>query len=134
MLHWAERKVENYMNKKKITRVCLIIIAIAGISLTVNVTAFIIYKQYKKIKSDRSVAEAYIQSGRYYAKEGRHENAVEYFKKAINLNSKSKRAYEMLGASYFKLKEYDEAMKAFRKLTELDPSNANAFYYLGVTY
>ena len=62
-------------------------------------------------------------SDQYTLKEENYDNALKYFKKALDLDSNSDIAYKGMGAAYMKSGLYDEAASAFdkgRKLKE-DP-------------
>jgi tetratricopeptide (TPR) repeat protein len=81
------------------------------------------------------VAEAYAMAGSIYADEKReYDEAIEYFKKAIELDSQGVSAYNNLGNAYYNKKEYDRAIDYFKKAIELDPKNKYAYTLLGYVY
>jgi tetratricopeptide (TPR) repeat protein len=57
--------------------------------------------------------------------------ALDYFKKAINLNTRDGRAYEGLAASLSKLGQLEEAARYYRAAVTLLPEPATAFEGLG---
>jgi tetratricopeptide (TPR) repeat protein len=71
----------------------------------------------------------------------RDEEAVEAFKRAIEIDPDFAEAHYRLGLAYNATKKPDEAEKAFRdavkayeKLTKRDDKNSDAFYLLGLCY
>jgi tetratricopeptide (TPR) repeat protein len=74
-------------------------------------------------------------------RDDRDEEAVEAFKRAIELDPDFAEAHYRLGLAYNATKKSDEAEKAFRdavkayeKLTKRDEKNSDAFYLLGICY
>ncbi len=88
----------------------------------------------KAIESDSSYADAWAQSGFCNEKLGRHAEALEASKKAVNLRP-SAESYFNIGLASFYLKQYREAAEAYRASIKLDPYNAaDAYYALGLVY
>ncbi|HSD46493.1 MAG TPA: trypsin-like peptidase domain-containing protein [Pyrinomonadaceae bacterium] len=88
----------------------------------------------KAVESDSSYAEAWAQSGFCNEKLGRHAEALEASKKAVNLRP-SAESYFNIGLASFYLKQYREAAEAYRAAIKLDPYNsADAYYALGLVY
>lgn len=74
-------------------------------------------------------------------RDDRDEEAVEAFKRAIELDPDFAEAHYRLGLAYNATKKSDEAEKAFQdavkayeKLTKRDDKNSDAFYLLGICY
>lgn len=71
----------------------------------------------------------------------RDEEAVESFKRAVEIDPDFAEAYYRLGNAYLATKQQDEAEKAFReavkaydKITRRDAKDSDAFYFLGICY
>ena len=88
----------------------------------------------KAVESDNNYAEAWAQSGFCNEKLGRHAEALEASKKAVNLRP-SAESYFNIGLASFYLKQYKDAAEAYRQSIKLDPYNAaDAYYALGLVY
>jgi tetratricopeptide (TPR) repeat protein len=88
----------------------------------------------KAAEADSSYADAWAQSGFCNEKLGRHAEALEASKKAVNLRP-SAESYFNIGLASFYLKQYKEAAEAYRASIKLDPYNAaDAYYALGLVY
>ena len=88
----------------------------------------------KAVESDSNYAEAWAQSGFCKEKLGRHSEAIEASKKAVNLRP-SAESYFNIGLANYYLKQYREAAENYRQAIRLDPYNAaDAYYALGLVY
>lgn len=88
----------------------------------------------KATESDNNYAEAWAQSGFCKEKLGRHGEAIEASKKAVNLRP-SAESYFNIGLANYYLKQYREAAEAYRQAIKIDPYNAaDAWYALGLVY
>ena len=88
----------------------------------------------KAVESDSNYAEAWAQSGFCNEKLGRHAEALEASKKAVNLRP-SAESYFNIGLASFYLKQYKDAENGYRQSIKLDPYNAaDAQYALGLVY
>jgi len=88
----------------------------------------------KAVESDGNYAEAWAQSGFCNEKLGRHTEAIEASKKAVNLRP-SPESYFNIGLANYYLKQYRDAADAYRQAIKLDPYNAaDAHYALGLVY
>ena len=88
----------------------------------------------KAVESDNNYAEAWAQSGFCNEKLGRHAEAIESSKRAVNLRP-STESYFNIGLANFYLKQYRDAAEAYRQAIKLDPYNsADAYYALGLVY
>src|SRR6185503_18351551 len=88
----------------------------------------------KAVESDSNYAEAWAQSGFCNEKLGRHAEALEASRKAVNLRP-SAESYFNIGLASFYLKQYKDAAEAYRQSIKLDPYNAaDAYYALGLVY
>lgn len=88
----------------------------------------------KAVESDSNYAEAWAQSGFCKEKLGRHAEAIEASKKAVNLRP-SAESYFNIGLANYYLKQYRDAADGYRQSIKLDPYNAaDAYYALGLVY
>ena len=88
----------------------------------------------KAIESDNTYAEAWAQAGFCNEKLGKHSEALEASKRAVNLRP-SAESYFNIGLANFYLKQYREAAEGYRAAIKLDPYNsADAYYALGLVY
>src|SRR5436853_3158950 len=67
-------------------------------------------------------------------KESRFQDAVETFKRAIQLKPDYAEAHNDLGMAYCRLNRNDEAIESFRQAIRLNPRLAEAYYNLGTAY
>ncbi|HEY3039906.1 MAG TPA: tetratricopeptide repeat protein [Pyrinomonadaceae bacterium] len=88
----------------------------------------------KAVESDSNYAEAWAQTGFCKEKLGRHSEAIEASKRAVNLRP-SAESYFNIGLANYYLKQYREAAENYRQAIRLDPYNAaDAHYALGLVY
>lgn len=88
----------------------------------------------KAVESDGNYAEAWAQAGFCREKLGRHSEAIEASKKAVNLRP-SAESYFNIGLANYYLKQYREAAENYRQSIRMDPYNAaDAYYALGLVY
>ncbi len=88
----------------------------------------------KAVESDTNYAEAWAQSGFCNEKLGKHAEALEASRRAVNLRP-SAESYFNIGLANFYLKQYKEAVEGYRQAIKLDPYNsADAYYALALVY
>ncbi len=88
----------------------------------------------KAVESDSNYAEAWAQAGFCREKLGRHADAIDASRKAVNLRPSAESYFNIGLASYY-LKQYREAAENYRQAIRLDPYNAaDAYYALGLVY
>ncbi|MDP8263150.1 MAG: tetratricopeptide repeat protein [Candidatus Ancaeobacter aquaticus] len=107
------------------------------------------YKRYLELNpeaEDRQMVEEWIESFNksiyidYYNQgvelydRGDYQDAIEKYRKALELNPDYFDAYRGLGLVYIKLKQYDDAFKSFLIAYELSPEDPEVNYCLGVCY
>ncbi len=63
-----------------------------------------------------------------------YDKAIEYVRKALELDPQNADAWRTLGNDYALLKDYDNAIEYHRTALELDPQNADAWLQLGNDY
>ena len=76
----------------------------------------------------------YVQDGHGFTKNARYDEALEAFKRAIELNPMNPDAHYGLGGIYNQKENYSSAEKAFSTTLKLDPTYVDAYYSLGYTY
>jgi membrane protease YdiL (CAAX protease family)/Flp pilus assembly protein TadD len=81
-------------------------------------------------KTDKEHYEA----GRSLEEQGRYEDAVREFQKAILINSKNSRYYDNLAICLKGLRRYDEAIDVINQAISVDPEDSYAFRELGICY
>ena len=77
--------------------------------------------------------QSLLLSGRGLSENGRHEEAVQVFQKAIQKDPGSEDAYLGLGNSRYELESYEAAADAFRHVLKTNPNNSTALFYLGLS-
>ena len=82
-------------------------------------------------KKDPKNPKYYFKAGQLYEGKNMSEQAMAYFKKTINLDSKYAPAYASLGLLLFRSKQISEAEKAIAVALKLDPENSESLYYYG---
>jgi tetratricopeptide (TPR) repeat protein len=88
----------------------------------------------KATDSDSGYGEAWAQAGFCNEKLGRHAEAIEASKKAVNIRP-SAESYFNIGLANYYLKQYHDSELAYRQAIKIDPYNAaDAYYALGLTY
>jgi tetratricopeptide (TPR) repeat protein len=83
-------------------------------------------------KDAPTFAEAHLNLGLVREEQGRHEEAIASFQKALLLNPKLRGASLFLGIAEYRLNRFDEAAPILRKETAASPKDANAWMWLGV--
>ena len=77
----------------------------------------------------------YFYRGDTYRMQGKYDEAIEAFTKAIELDDEYVfSSYVNLGVVYFEKGEYDKAIDACTKAIELDPGFIGAYYNRGGAY
>ncbi len=70
--------------------------------------------------------------GATLSRQGRHEEALKAFDKAVQLEPDNAARWKQLGDALMELKRYDHALLSFQHVLKLDPRNPNAAYKSGV--
>ncbi len=63
---------------------------------------------------------------------GNTQDAMEFYEKAINADSKYAAAYFNKGVLYDRLSSHEEAITCLDEAINLDPKKANALFYKGI--
>jgi len=79
-------------------------------------------------------AVAYYEKGRESFASGASKEAVDFYRRSLELEPQSAEVYLSLGHAYLKLKKPKEAGKAFKEAIHLNPEMAEAHYGLGLNY
>jgi predicted O-linked N-acetylglucosamine transferase (SPINDLY family) len=79
-------------------------------------------------------ADEYTYTGITFYQQGRLDEAIEYFRKAIQLDPNSPEAYHYLGIALQSKKHLNEAATCYQKSLQLDPGYADAHLHFGNLY
>ena len=67
-------------------------------------------------------------------KQGRNEEAIRAYKRAIQLRPNSAEAYNKLGDAYFFGGRFPDAIAAYQEAARLHPTDGEAYYNLALAY
>ncbi len=81
-----------------------------------------------------SDARGWSLEGRLMADRGRHEESLEFFQRAVELDSGSAVYRNNLATALARLERYGEAGEAFAKLVELDPTYPGAAFFAAASF
>jgi len=84
------------------------------------------------VKQSPAFPEAYLNLGLVREEQGRHEEAIGSFKKALLLKPRLRGANLFLGIAQYRSNQLDAAVASLRKETAAYPKDANAWMWLGV--
>jgi len=84
------------------------------------------------VKESPSFAEGYLNLGLVREEQGRHEEAITNFQKALRLKPGLRGANLFLGIAEYRNNQSDAALTALRKETVITPKDANAWMWLGI--
>lgn len=87
------------------------------------------FNQLNELYPDLS--QAYVNLGNTCSGD-KADEAIEYYTKAIWLDSQNADAYYNLGNVYYKQKDFDKAIECFKKALDLNPNLVNAHHNLHV--
>jgi len=73
----------------------------------------------------------YLNIALCYYKEGAIQRAIEYTKKALNIDDQYEKAFYLLGLLYHTMKKYSDALPWYRKAYEIEKDNPKIIYNLG---
>ena len=79
-------------------------------------------------------AEEWFLQGNALSRQGRFEEAVEFYQRSIELNADIPVAHYNMGIALKNLHRYEEAALAFEKVVQLEPGNLDAQLSLGNAY
>lgn len=84
------------------------------------------------VKEAPNFAAGHFNLGLVREEQGRHEEAIASFQKALALNPKLRGANLFLGIAKYRLNRLEEALPILRKETAAFPKDANAWMWVGV--
>lgn len=84
------------------------------------------------IKQAPTFAEAYLNLGLAREEQGRHQDAIASFQKALQLKPKLPGANLFLGIAEYRTNQLDSALTSLHKETSAYPKDANAWMWLGI--
>ena len=85
-------------------------------------------------KLDPGAASHYMDAGRLFESRGRTDVAVNYLRKAIEMDERLHEAHHALGLILYRTKHPMEAKAEFEAALKFNPDDYEAFYYLGKVF
>ncbi|MCX8012295.1 MAG: tetratricopeptide repeat protein, partial [Desulfobacterota bacterium] len=89
---------------------------------------------YKKAAERAIIPQVFFQLGLAYLKKGMNNEAVDVYKKLIEIAPDYEEAHLNLGLAYGGLKRWNEAIQSFFRELSFHPENYYAYIYLGFVY
>jgi len=86
------------------------------------------YAKTLTVKED--YAPAALAAGRLESKEGNHEKALKWFKKALEMDADNSAALRGAGSEAYALKKFEEASEYYRRLAQLTPNDSSVRNFL----
>ena len=83
---------------------------------------------------DKFRPESCVVIGNYYSLLSSHEKAVQYFRRALNLDRSCLSAWTLMGHEYVELKNTHAAIESYRRAVDVNRRDYRAWYGLGQTY
>lgn len=68
------------------------------------------------------------------SKKENYEEAIKYYKKAVEIDSEFAFAYDNLGISYRKIGKYNEAIEAYKNSSRIDPYSVTPLQNIAIAY
>ena len=87
----------------------------------------------KSVSKNDEAVKAY-RLGNAASKKENHKEAIDHYKKAIEIDPEFVFAYDNLGLSYRKLEDFDNAITAYQKSLEIDPNGKMPLQNIAVAY
>lgn len=104
--------------------------AIQGLSQINNRIAEIL----KKSKNDSINPDYYQQLGFLHYRKGNFDAGMEYYQKALSLDSTNSKSLKGIAAIYAEKNEYVSAISTFKKVLELQPRDPGIYYNIACMY
>src|SRR5258708_5270477 len=84
------------------------------------------------VKEATTFAEAFMNLGLVREEQGRHEEAIADFQKALQFKPRLRGASLFLGIAEYRISRLDASVAALRKETTVSPKDANVWMWLGI--
>jgi len=88
----------------------------------------------RSIAISNQVAVSHVILGSIYKGTGQYEDAIDEFKRAIDIDPSSHKAYRELADTYVTLNRIEDARTTYEKVIKLKPDYWTAYYDLGLFY
>jgi len=98
---------------------------------TQNPLLFIVILLTASINIFAQTADEWIEMGNLELDNTNYSKAIEYYQKAIEVDTNSYDAYHNLGIAYSIIQEYDKAIEYYYKVIQINDSYAYAYFALG---
>lgn len=85
-------------------------------------------------QAEKKTALNYMNRAVKLVNEGKYEQAIADYKRALSLSAGNPLIYNDLGTVYAKQQRYAEALEAFKQSAVLDPDSALTYYNISVVY
>lgn len=89
---------------------------------------------YNEALKIRKIHHAYYGIGSVYSAQNKHNQAIDEYKRALNINPNFIFAYNNMGISYMAMGRNNEAVSAFKEAIKIYENYGDAHAYLGETY
>lgn len=84
--------------------------------------------------SNNMLALRWYEKGGYASEAKKYDKAVEYYTKALKVDSMFTFAWDNLGLAYRKLENYDKAIECYKKSIQIDPKGMMPLQNLAIAY
>jgi tetratricopeptide (TPR) repeat protein len=91
-------------------------------------------RQPKALATQADSDLAYIRMGLAHRQQGRYQEAIDAYKKAVTIDPKNARPCADMGFAYVQLERYPEAIAAYRQAITIEPNSAEAYCGIGFAY
>lgn len=98
------------------------------------VISIIIFPALLSCATTQQKAAAYNSQGIIYIEEGKYDQAISEFNKAIEIDSSNAVSYFNRGLVYLGKGQFDEGISDLNKSIEINPSDGQTYYYRGRVY
>lgn len=79
-------------------------------------------------------AKEIFREGQGFFVEGKYEESIASFSKAIEAGEKTEVAFLSRGVAHFRIKEFDKAAQDFSMVLDINNRNFRAYFYRGIMY
>jgi tetratricopeptide (TPR) repeat protein len=79
-------------------------------------------------------AKIFLNKARILDKKQKHQEAIQYYSKTLELDPKFKEAYFYRANNYYKLKKYNNAIEDYSRAINTDPKYYEAYHKRGLSY